>query len=121
MGGRRRVSIQLGVRPVKRAILPYLACLLTAAGASGQFQTSYDARMQAELIGVLTHTRLSVEFEGVPARAAFRSISAALATPVIGRYGDDRFGHGIDAEAPRTSRASGNCARASSRSARRSA
>jgi hypothetical protein len=85
---------------VKRAILSYSACLLTAAGASGQFQTSWDAQMQAELIGVLTQTRLTVEFDGVPARAAFRSISAALATPVRGRYSDDRFGHGIDPSVP---------------------
>jgi hypothetical protein len=79
-----------------------LACLLTAATASGQFQTSWDARMQAELIGVLTQTRLSVEFDGLPAREAFRSISAALATPVRGRYSDDRFGHGIDPAVPIT-------------------
>ncbi|MHC4127448.1 MAG: hypothetical protein ACYSUA_04630, partial [Planctomycetota bacterium] len=85
---------------MKRAILASLIGLLAAGTASGQFQTSWDARMKAELIGVLTHTRLSVEFDGVPARAAFRSISAALATPVIARYSDDRFGHGIDPAAP---------------------
>jgi hypothetical protein len=90
---------------VKRAIPAFLISLLAAAGASGQFQTSWDARMQAELIGVLTHARLSVEFDGVPAREAFRSISAALATPVMGRYSDDRFGHGIDPEVPITFRA----------------
>jgi hypothetical protein len=90
---------------VKRAIPACLASLLAAASASGQFQTSWDVRMQAELIGVLTRTRLSVEFDGVPAREAFRSISAALATPIMGRYSDDRFGHGIDPEVPITFRA----------------
>ncbi len=90
---------------MKRAIPASLIGLLAAASASGQLQTSYDARMQAELIGVLTQTRLSVELDGVPAREAFRSVSAALATPVIGRYSDDRFGHGIDPEAPITFKA----------------
>jgi hypothetical protein len=87
---------------VKRAIPAFLISLPAAASASGQFQTSWDARMQAELIGVLTQTRLSVEFDGVPAREAFRSISAALRTPVLGRYSDDRFGHGIDPAVPIT-------------------
>jgi hypothetical protein len=87
---------------VRRVIPASLVSLLAAAGASGQFRTSYDEKMQAELIGVLTETRLSVVFDGVPARAAFRSISVALATPIIGRYSDDRFGHGIDPDVPIT-------------------
>jgi hypothetical protein len=93
------------MRPVKRAIPAPLIGLLAAGSAFGQLQTSYDAEMQAELIGVLTHTRLSVEFDGVPAREAFRSVSAALATPIFGRYSDDRFGHGIDPEVPVTFKA----------------
>jgi hypothetical protein len=85
--------------------------LLAASGVSGQFQTSWDAQVQAELIGVLTQTRLTVEFDGVPAREAFRSLSAALATPIRGRYSDDRFGYGIDPTAPVYFRANDAAAR----------
>jgi hypothetical protein len=85
---------------VKRAIPASLVSLLAAAGASGQFQTSWDVQMHAELIGVLSDTRLTVAFDGVPAREAFRSLSTALATPIRGRYSDDRFGHGIDPVVP---------------------
>jgi hypothetical protein len=92
----------LAVHPVTRATLPPVICLLAAGSASGQFQAPVDVEMRARLIGVLTHTRLSVEFDGVPAREAFRSLSAALATPIIGRYADDRFGHGIEPDLPVT-------------------
>lgn len=87
---------------MKRAFLSSLVGLLCASTASGQARSSFDLEMQARLIGVLTETRLSARFDGVPAREALRSLSVALGTPIIGRYADDRFGHGIIPDTPIT-------------------
>jgi hypothetical protein len=74
--------------------------LPAAGGATGQIRTSVDDELRARVLGVLMHTRVSVAFDGTPARAAFASLSAALGTPIVGRYSDDRFGHGILGETP---------------------
>jgi hypothetical protein len=90
------------VNAVIRSIIPPLFCLVAAGGAYGQVQTSMDDEMRARLIGVLDRTRLSVEFDGLPARAAFRAIAAALRTTIIVHYATDEGGAGIDPESPVT-------------------
>ncbi|MHC5114436.1 MAG: hypothetical protein ACYTGP_08425, partial [Planctomycetota bacterium] len=50
------------------------------------------------------HTRVSVGFDHVPAREAVRQFAAALEVPIIGRYEDDRAGHGLDPTMPITFR-----------------
>lgn len=72
-----------------RAIATALAaaCSATATASTGE-------QNRAELIGVLTLTRLSVSFDGVQAREAFKALSAALRTTIIGRYRDDPPGTG---------------------------
>ncbi len=87
------------VNAVKRSIIPALLCLMAAGGAHGQAQTSKDDE-RARLIGVLEQTRLSVELDGIPARAAFRSIAAALRTTIIVHYASADGGAGIDPETP---------------------
>ena len=72
-----------------------IASALLAAGPADA-AAPYEDQVRAELIGVLTLTRLSVSFDGVSAREAFRTLSAAINTPILGRYNDDRVGHGID-------------------------
>lgn len=76
--------------------------LLGPCPAAGQARLSREENDRARLIGVLALSRLSVQFDEAPARAAFRSLSLALGVPIIGRYSDDRIGHGIDPRTPIT-------------------
>lgn len=57
---------------------------------------------RAKMLGTLTYTRLSLTFEEVPARDAFKVIAAALNLTIVGRWSDDKSLHGIDPEAPLT-------------------
>ncbi len=92
-----------------RFIVPTLLVLLASGGASGQLQTSLNDEVRARLIGVLEQTRLTIEFDAVPARVAFRSISAALRTTINVHYAED--GSGVDPEVPVTFRVVGSPAR----------
>lgn len=95
-----------------RFLLPSLALLAAAGGASGQLETSIDVENRARLIGVLDLTRLSVEFDGVPARAAFRSIGAALGTTIVVHYAREGApAPGIDPDTPVTLRVAESPAR----------
>jgi uncharacterized membrane protein YgcG len=57
---------------------------------------------RADMLRVLTGRALTVEFHEAPAREAFKHLQALLGIQVVGRYDDDRIGHGIDPEAPIT-------------------
>lgn len=76
--------------------------LLIAAGllAAGQSFGQASDEMRASAYGAMVHTRLSVAFDDVSARDAIRSVSVATGVTIIGRYGDDRVGHGIQPETP---------------------
>jgi hypothetical protein len=65
---------------------------------------------RSRLVGLLTYTRLNVHFEDVAARDAFTRIGQALNITLIGRYEDDKVGHGIDPTLPVTIHADGRFA-----------
>ena len=50
----------------------------------------------------LTETDISVEFRETPAREVFKHLKIVLGVPIIGRYSDDKVGHGIDPDTPIT-------------------
>lgn len=77
-------------------------------GLSGAPQLDLLRRRQ---LGVLTFTRLTLRFDGTPAKEAFAAIRDRLGIPLIGRYSDDPVGHGIDPAAPMTLDATGEPAR----------
>jgi len=72
------------------------ACLLAAAGSD----TSISSR--AQLVQAMTRASISVEFDGAPAREVFGHLQRVMGISIVGRYNDDRAGHGIDPEAPIT-------------------
>ncbi len=72
------------------------AWLLAAAGSD----TAVPSR--AQLVQALTRECISVEFDRAPARKAFEHLQQVLGISIVGRYSDDRTGHGIDPEAPIT-------------------
>ena len=76
-----------------------------AAAPAGEQDRAQEEK--ARLLGALTYTQLAVQFDEAPAREAIEALSDALALPIIGRYSDDRVGHGIDPEAPITLRLEG--------------
>ncbi len=50
----------------------------------------------------LTGTDISVEYRRTPAREVFKHLKTVLGLRIIGRYSDDKVGHGIDPETPIT-------------------
>lgn len=56
----------------------------------------------ARLYGALLYTKVSVDFNEMPAREAIGVLHAALGVPLTGRFDDDRPGHGIDPTTPIT-------------------
>jgi len=81
-------------------ILSAVLCLIALPAAEASQDAAEESR--ARLLGALTGTKLTVRFDEAPAREAIGSLSKALAIPIIGRFSDDRIGHGIDPEAPIT-------------------
>jgi uncharacterized membrane protein YgcG len=57
---------------------------------------------RADMLRLLTGRALTVEFQETPAREAFQHLQTLLGAPIVGRYSDDRVGHGIDPETPIT-------------------
>ncbi len=57
---------------------------------------------RATLHRTLTGTDISVEYRQTPAREVFKHLKTVLGLPIIGRYSDDKVGHGIDPDTPIT-------------------
>ena len=78
-------------------ILSAVLCLSALPAAEASQDAAEESR--ARLFGALTGTKLTVRFDEAPAREAIGALAKALAIPILGRFSDDRIGHGIDAEA----------------------
>lgn len=61
--------------------------------------TNRDA-VAARLYGSLLYTKVSVDFSEMPAREAIGVLRATLRVALLGRFHDDRPGHGIDPATP---------------------
>ncbi len=57
---------------------------------------------RATLRHMLTATDISVEFRETPAREVFKHLNVVLGLRIVGRYSDDKVGHGIDPDTPIT-------------------
>ncbi len=57
---------------------------------------------RATLHRTLTGTEISVEYSHTPVREVFKHLKIVLGLPIIGRYSDDKVGHGIDPDTPIT-------------------
>ncbi len=90
-------------------------CLLLAPTALGQSlsdRINYVMQQRAEaqtrsmtmgqMLSVLMYTDITVNFPETPAREAFNYLQTVLGIPIIGRFSDDKAGHGIDPDAPIT-------------------
>ncbi len=90
-------------------------CLLMASPALGQSlsdRINYVMQQRAEaqtrslsmgqMLSVLMYTDITVEFQETSAREAFNYLQTVLGVPIIGRYSDDKAGHGIDPDTPIT-------------------
>ena len=90
-------------------------CLMLAAPAFGQSlsdRINYVMQQRAEaqtrsmtmgqMLSVLTYTDITVSFPETPARETFNYLQTVLGIPIIGRYSDDKAGHGIDPDTPIT-------------------
>ena len=55
-----------------------------------------------QMLSVLIYTDITVEFQETSAREAFNYLQTVLGVPIIGRYEDDKAGHGIDPDTPIT-------------------
>jgi hypothetical protein len=60
--------------------------------------------LHREVLGVLLSSRVTVEIEDAPVRTVFARLADAIGLTIIGRYEDDRVGHGIDPDASITLR-----------------
>ena len=101
---------------MKSTALAFLgACLLLSPAATAQslserinYVMQQRARAQATntsksyMLSVLMYTDITVQFQETPAREAFSYLQTVLGIPIIGRYNDDRIGHGIDPDTPIT-------------------
>lgn len=88
--------------------IAFIACsfaLLIAAPAASRVAPpdSIGLRMRdpadserARMLGMLTYTRLSLTFDDVPVRDAFVAIAQSLEINIVGRWSDDKVGHGLD-------------------------
>lgn len=94
---------------IRTLSLIILMCTVLSSSAAAVPGGEQDRAQQerARLLGALTYTQLAVHFDEAPACEAIGALSRALAVPIIGRYSDDRVGHGIDAEASITLRLEG--------------
>ncbi|MHC5009025.1 MAG: hypothetical protein ACYTGF_16895 [Planctomycetota bacterium] len=90
-------------------------CLLFACPAFGQRMSertehAFDRQApqqatvttRAGMLRILTGTAITVQFSETPAREAFRHLETLLGLHIVGRFSDDRIGHGIDPDTPIT-------------------
>ena len=90
-------------------------CLLLASPALGQglserinyvMQNRAQAQSRntskAHMLSVLMYTDITVTFQEQPVREVLNYFQTLLGIPVVGRFSDDRVGHGIDPETPIT-------------------
>jgi hypothetical protein len=90
-------------------------CLLLGSPAFGQSlsdrieyvmqqraQVQPSGTSKAHMLSVLMYTDITVQFQETPAREAFNYLQTLLGIHIVGRYSDDRIGHGIDPETPIT-------------------
>jgi len=84
---------------MKIGILLLWACVTVLPAAAPAPSRSLSRAM---LHHRLTETDISVEFRETPAREVFKHLKIVLGVPIIGRYSDDKVGHGIDPETPIT-------------------
>jgi hypothetical protein len=94
-------------RRLAAALLAVVAIASTCGVGPSQRQSwtgksPQEQEVLLRLLGVLTHTPVTVNFDGTPAREAFDALRGALDMPLIGRYRDDAFGYGLDPEIPIT-------------------
>ncbi len=61
-----------------------------------------ESTSKAHMLSVLLYTDITVTFQETPAREALNYLQTVLGINIIGRYNDDRIGHGIDPETPIT-------------------
>lgn len=54
------------------------------------------AQAKSQMLGALLDTSLTFEFQDRPAREVFQMLEDLLGVKIIGRYADDKKGHGID-------------------------
>ncbi len=76
-------------------LLSVCVAVLLAAGP-----VSPRPQSKVMLHRTLTTTDMSVEYHEIPARDVFKHFQTVLGIPFVGRYSDDKVGHGIDAETP---------------------
>ncbi len=76
-------------------LLSVCVAVLLAAGP-----VSPRPQSKVMLHRTLTTTDMSVEYHEIPARDVFKHLQTVLGIPFVGRYSDDKVGHGIDAETP---------------------
>ncbi|MHC4769876.1 MAG: hypothetical protein ACYTEI_14370 [Planctomycetota bacterium] len=57
---------------------------------------------RAEMLRILSGTTITVQFNETPAREAFKHLQTLLGLHIVGRFSDDRIGHGIDPGTPIT-------------------
>ena len=75
------------------------ASLLLSAPALGQGVTPSRAHM----LGVLTRTPVTLQVQETPVRQLVNHLAHnVLDIPIVGRYSDDKTGHGLDPETPIT-------------------
>jgi uncharacterized membrane protein YgcG len=69
-------------------------------GRQAPRQTTVTSRVG--MLRILTGTAITVQFNETPAREAFRHLQTLLGLHIVGRFSDDRIGHGIDPDTPIT-------------------
>jgi hypothetical protein len=69
-------------------------------GRQAPRQTTVTSR--AEMLRILSGTAITVQFNETPAREAFKHLQTLLGLHIVGRFSDDRSGHGIDPDTPIT-------------------
>ncbi len=84
---------------MKIGLLLLSACVAVLSAAAPAPSRSLS---RATLHRTLTGTDISVEYRQTPAREVFKHLKTVLGLPIIGRYSDDKVGHGIDPDTPIT-------------------
>ncbi len=102
-GASRTVPVNMMTPVVGRPAIALALMLGTVAGAGGRAgagDLSQEDRIRAEALGALVQTRLEADLDGVPLREALKLLATAIDTPIVGRYGDDPAGHGLEPDLP---------------------
>lgn len=106
-----RTSHRTDLRPGAIAV-SLSGCLAFGSIAAGQGLSNRIEQVQrnqqrqearnsdkANMLSVLLYTDISVQFDDTPARDAIEYLQTVLGINIVGRYLDDRAGHGLDPEA----------------------